>query len=156
MRKTVARLLLLMFFIHTAIPLSAAYAAGEAIESSSLSILSNIDGGLLFIDGKDTGLLTQLTEPVVTEPGFHTLRIEKEGHTSWRKQLLLSPGEMMTVNAVLIPLDVTDSQKEAFKDLGKKPITKRWWFWAIVLAGIGSAIAAEDTDDEGTVLTTWN
>ena len=144
-----------MIFVNIAIPFSAAYAAGETLESSSISILSNIDGGLLYIDGKDTGLLTPLTEPVVTEPGFHRLRVEKEGHTTWRKELILSPGESMTINAVLIPLDVTESQKEAFKGLGKKPITKRWWFWAIVLAGLGAAIAGEDTDDEGTVLVTW-
>ena len=155
MRRTIARLLLVIIFVNIAIPFSAAYAAGETLESSSLSILSNTDGGLLYIDGKDTGLLTPLSEPVVMEPGFHRLRVEKEGHTTWRKELLLSPGEMMTINAVLIPLDVSDSQKEAFKGLGKKPITKTWWFWAIVLAGIGAAIAEEDTDDDGTVQVKW-
>ena len=159
MRRTIARLLLVIIFVNIAIPFSAAYAAGETLESSSISILSNTDGGLLYIDGKDTGLLTPLTEPIVTEPGFHRLRIEKKGHTSWRKEILLSPGEAMTINAVLIPLDVSDSQKEAFKGLGKKPVTKTWWFWTLVLAGIGTAIAIEDADDdgdgEGTVLGTW-
>ena len=242
MRRTIARLLLVIIFVNIVIPFSAAYAAGETLESSSISILSNTDGGLLYIDGKDTGLLTPLTEPVVTKPGFHRLRIEKEGHTTWRKELLLSPGEAMTLSAVLLPLDVTDSQEEAFKDsvesssifvlsnvggakfyidskdsglvtpiadpvtinsgfhslslekegyttwrkelllspgeamtlsailfpidvtesqkeafkgLGKKPITKTWWFWTLVLAGIVAAIAAEDADDDGTVLVTW-
>ncbi len=159
MRRTIAHLLLVMIFVNIVIPFSAVYAIGETLESSSLSILSNTDGGLLYIDGKDTGLLTPLTEPVVTEPGFHTLRVEKEGYTSWRKEILLSPGEAMTINAVLIPLDVTESQKEAFKGLGKKPITKTWWFWTIVLAGIGAAIASDDAggsgSDGGTVRVEW-
>ena len=159
MRRTIARLLVVMIFVNIAIPFSAAYAAGETLESSSISILSNIDGGLLYIDGKDTGLLTPITEPVVTEPGFHRLRIEKEGYTTWRQQLLLSPGETMTATAVLLPIDVTESQKEAFKGLGKKPITKTWWFWTIVLAGIGAAIASDDAggsgSDGGTVRVEW-
>ena len=155
MRKIFGWLLLQSFLINICLPLTAFSLEADGSGSSSIAILSNVDGAALFIDGKKSGLLTPLADPLTVAPGFHSLVLEKEGHTSWRKEFLLSPGEVMTFTAVLLPLDVTDSQKEAFKGLGKKPITKRWWFWAIVLAGLGSAIASEDADDKGTVRVTW-
>ncbi len=157
MKRFLGWLLLQSLLINICLPLNVFSAEAEGLATSSIAILSNVDGAALYIDGKNSELLTPLADPVTVAPGFHRLTLEKEGHTSWRKELLLSPGEVMTFTAVLLPLDVTDSQKEAFKSLGKKPITKRWWFWVIVLAGIGAAIAEEDADadDKGSVRVTW-
>jgi len=155
LKRLLGWLLLQSLLINICVPLNAFSSNGEGLATSSIAILSNVDGAVLYIDGKNSELQTPLADPVTVTPGFHRFALEKEGHTSWRQELLLSPGEAMTFTAVLLPLDVTDSQKEAFKGFGKKPVTKRWWFWAIVLAGLGAAIAADDVNDEGTVRVTW-
>lgn len=124
--------------------------------SSSIKVFSNIDGAKIFLDGKDTGLVTPASEPLSTDPGYHVLRIEKEDFTTWRKDFILSAGEKMDLEVVLLPLEVTEKQKEAFKNMDKKPINKRWWFWVIALAAIGTAIANSDTaDDSGSVVLSW-
>ena len=155
MNKITGWLLLQTLLINICLPLNSFSAEVEGLTASSVAILSNVDGAALFVDGKKTKQLTPLAEPLTLEPGFHRFSLEKEGHTSWREELLLTSGEVITFTAVLLPLDVTESQKEAFKDLGKKPITKRWWFWAIILAGLASAISSSDADDEGTVVVSW-
>ena len=150
----VSWLVLPLFFFNICLPFNA-FVVGAETFKSSISIQSNVNGAHLFINGRDSGLQTPFAELLVVEPGFYKLSLEKEGHTSWRKEFLLSPGEMMPLTATLLPLDVSESQKEAFKGLGKKPVTETWWFWTIVLVGIGVAISASDVDDEGTVLITW-
>lgn len=160
MNRYIACLLFLLFLINISSPFKAFCAGPEEIVSSSITILSNVEGGSFYIDGRDTGLRSPFAEPVTVEPGFHNLRIEKEGHTTWRQQVLLSPGEMMTLTAVSLPLDVPESQKEAFKKLGKGPITKSWWFWAIIVAGAGAAASLvdqgeDDGNDAGNISISW-
>ena len=160
LKRYIACLLLFFLLINICSPFNAFCAGDEEAVSSSLSILSNIEGGSLYIDGKDTGLRTPLAEPVTVEPGFHSLRIEKEGHTTWRQQLLLSPGEIMTLTAVSLLLDVSKSQKEAFKSLGKEPITKSWWFWTVLVVAGVAAVSSGGQDggsgsSAGDVLVTW-
>jgi len=153
LKNIAARILLSSFLFNLFFPL---YLFAAEPSSSSIKIISNIDGASLYLDGKDTGLVTPVSEPLAVEAGYHMIRVEKEGFTGWRKDLILTAGEQMEMEVVLLPLEVSEGQKKAFKNMDKKPINKRWWFWAIVLAAVGTAIANDDsTADGGAVVVGW-
>lgn len=127
---------------------------GEA--AATLIITSFIEGASIFIDGKEQASLTPLSEPIITEAGFHKLLIRKEGFIPWRKDVMLMAGETMKIEAILLPFEVTEGQEEAFEKMDRKPVTRRWWFWVIVVGAIGAAIASEDANDSsGSVLVSW-
>lgn len=154
MKKIITWIFLTSFLFNLFSPLY--LFAAEPSASSSIKINSNVEGASIFMDGKKTELITPASEPLLVEPGYHMIRIEKEGFTTWRKDIILTAGEQMALEVVLLPLEVTEAQKKAFKNMDKKPINKRWWFWVIVLAGVGSAIASTDASGgNGSVAVSW-
>jgi len=156
LKSIVVWVLLSSFVLNLCLPLSL-FAIEPSLPSSSITIISNTDGATVHIDASKVTLVTPITEPLLVEPGYHMIRVEKEGFTTWRKDMIVSPGEQMTIEAILLPIEVTDAQKKAFKNMDKKPINKRWWFWVIVLAAVGAAIAGETADDDatGSVAISW-
>ena len=78
---------------------SATVAAGKA---NSVSFSSEPSGSDILVDGNFVG---STPSSVSLSPGEHTVRITK-GAMSWEKKLTVSPGNAISVNAVLVETKV--------------------------------------------------
>jgi hypothetical protein len=78
-------------------------------------IKSNIEGAEVIIDGKTVGT-TPLTEPVVVDPGKHTVKVKKKGYSDFADVITAALGKSTPVAADLLAvagyLRVTTEDKE--------------------------------------------
>lgn len=109
MKRAIAALLILANLINFTIPVKAFSAGNELSVSSSISVTSNIDGALIYIDGEEVGT-TPLGAPIITNPGTHAIKVKKEGYSTWRQNVILSTGEDLTLIAPIVPLDTAEPE----------------------------------------------
>ncbi len=156
-KKTITALLLFNLAGTLVLPVSSFAVGGETAAQSSITINSQIEGARVFLDGKATGFTTPLPAAIPANPGFYKIKVEKKGYTTWRKDFLLTSGENIVLDVVMVPLDVTDAEKAAFSEIGKKPYYKKWWFRTIMVVAIGAALSGLGSadDDSGSITGVW-
>ena len=147
MRKFTAVVVILSCLADSILPagILAVEAAGDV--SSSVSLSSGVEGAVVYIDGEEAGT-TPLAEPLSLSPGTHVIKVMKEGFSTWRHEFLLSPGEALELEAVMVPLETSGAEPER----PKKPLHKRWWFWALALAAAGALFSGGGGSDSGNVV----
>lgn len=110
MRNRVPLFLMTAAFLLTTIIILSLWAQGYALDRQSgrlektgmILVKSQPDGAKIFVDGK----LTSATNATLAtlKPNRHQVRLEKEGYTEWRKEILVQADLVTEINAVLIPL----------------------------------------------------
>ena len=139
--RTVACYLIFILTVSWLLP-PAALCAAEAMENPSTIIFSsNMEGASIYIDGEKAAV-TPASEPVKVGPGYYRVKVEKEGYTTYIKEVFIGAGENISINALMVPLD-TPYDKPLPKK--KKPINNGWWFWTLVLLGVGAAIGSSSS-----------
>lgn len=117
----------------------------SGFDGSSITIISNTEGATLYIDRKSVGL-TPFDAPVTVAPGFHKLRLTKEGYSTWRQDVTITSEENFSLNALIAPLDTPSSEK-AYRE--RKPFHESWLFWAVVIAAGAAVIFRSSADESG-------
>ncbi len=91
----------------TVAPILILYTAGytynlkkRAIERNGVLIVDGLPkAARISIDGVDTGKTTPYTFQTLS-PGWHTITVEKEGYSSWEKQLTIHPEQVTFANNI--------------------------------------------------------
>jgi hypothetical protein len=68
-----------------------------------LEIVCSVAGAKITIDSVEIGQ-TPLAEPVVVEPGKHTVRVQKIGHSEYADVAIAVGGKLVSVNADIFPI----------------------------------------------------
>lgn len=103
LRRILPWLYALVFF--TVAPILILYTAGYTYNIKKRVVERNgvliVDGfpkdARIFLDGVDTGKTTPYTFQTLS-PGWHTITLEKEGYSSWEKQLAIHPEQVTFAN----------------------------------------------------------
>ncbi len=77
-----------------------------------LSVSSNPAGGVVVIDGQDSGKLTP-TQLTLNKPGTHTVLIRRNGYLEATQSVNVQTGQTTTVNVKLTQLGQTDDIRSA-------------------------------------------
>ena len=156
LKKSIAYISILSVLINLFLPLSVFAEPQNNKDLSQLKISSSVEDAKIFIDFKDTGLKTPLAKALPLEPGFHSVRVEKKGYTEWRKDILLTEGEILTVNVFMTPLDVSEEKVSAYGEIVKNTNYKKWLLWAVVIAAVSAAASSEEEEDgNGSLQISW-
>jgi len=81
-------------------------------EGARLSVSSTPAGGVILIDGKDTGKLTP-SQFVLDRPGAHTVTVRRAGYLDESSSINSQRGQSANVNVALKPLGNTDEIRAA-------------------------------------------
>jgi serine/threonine protein kinase len=81
-------------------------------QAASLSVSSNPAGGVILIDGQDTGKLTP-SQFTLNKPGAHKVLIRRNGYLESSSSVNVQTGQSATVNATLTKLGDTDDIRGA-------------------------------------------
>jgi serine/threonine protein kinase len=91
---------------------NAAVSLELAEEAARLSVASTPAGGVILIDGKDTGKLTP-SQFVLERPGTHTVTIRRAGYLDESGSVSTERGQSANLNLALKPLGNTDEIRAA-------------------------------------------
>ena len=151
MQRTIALILSLVFAINVFWP-ATSLAAG-ADKHSYISVTSNMSGATIYLNSEIAGT-TPIEQLIPVKPGFYSVKVRKEGYsTTWREEIFVAPGEVAAIKAIMVPLDQIDPVTLKPR---KKPAHKTWWFWTIVLIGIGLIIdSSGGRGDTGSLNVSW-
>src|SRR5262249_34992707 len=99
----------------------------------------------LFIRGKDVGTIER--ERIVrARAGDAALRVVADGYEPFTKDLRLSGGARVDVDAQLAPVRDTTTKKEG------GGVTSKWWFWTVlgvvVVGGVAATALVLTTDKD--------
>ncbi len=98
---------------------------------SSVTVVSDINGAAVYVDGKLTGSAPLVDHPV--SPGSHTISVTHPGYPSVEEKVDLHPGETATVNLYL------KSRENVPAPVAKQPKKRR--IWMPIAFGVGGAAA---------------
>jgi hypothetical protein len=91
---------------------------------ATLQVASNVPSAVVRVDGLDVGVApVKLRRPA----GEHQLEVRRDGYVTYRSEVLLRPGENVSMRAEL----ARESQS----------LTSQWWFWttaAVVVTGVAA------------------
>ncbi len=101
------------------------FASGKIVQTGIMNIHSIPKGANVLIDGK---LQKERTPAVISNviPGFHEVRVEKEGYSSWKKTLEVSSKQSTFVEQAVLFL-MQDSETNDGPLVGKNPAIKPEW-----------------------------
>ncbi len=69
------------------------------VEPGSIRVVSEVRGAMVYLDDAFIGASPIRRDSI--DPGTHGLRVEKEGHIGWKKEIDVPPGSMMQI---MVPL----------------------------------------------------
>jgi hypothetical protein len=75
-------------------------------QNGAISVISSPTGAKVFIDGSDTGQMTNCTLSNISA-GSHAIKLTKEGYQDYQKSVSLSSGQTATVTATLSQHTIT-------------------------------------------------
>lgn len=112
-----------------------------------------MNGATIYINSEIVGT-TPIEQAIAVQPGFYSIKARKEGYsTTWREDMYIAPGETAEIKAIMVPLESIDPVTLKPR---KKPVHKTWWFWTIVLIGIGLILdSSGDGGDTGSLSVSW-
>lgn len=113
---------------------------------SQVWVQVNVDGAILFLDGRQVGS-TPLVQPLRVGAGAHVLEARKPGYRDGRVPFDVMAGENTQVQIVLEALPATVSPGSS--PGGPSPageetsVVESWWLWTIVgVVVVGGAVTA--------------
>lgn len=88
-------------------------------QPAEIRVSSNVPRSVVRVDGVDVGLSPVA---VMRPPGSRVVSVTSDGYTPYESKLTLRPGQTFPLDAKLSPEPT--------------PLTKKWWFWTSVVAGL--------------------
>jgi hypothetical protein len=110
---------------------------------SQVTVLVNVDGAMLYLDGSQAGA-TPLVRPLRVGPGSHVLEARREGYHDARLAFDVMAGEDTQVQLTLeaLPAPPPPPPVTPVEEDGGGVATK-WWFWTIIgVVVVGGAVTA--------------
>lgn len=112
-----------------------------------------MSGASIYLNGEIIGT-TPIEQAIIVKPGAYSIKARKEGYsTTWREEIFIAPGETAAIKAIMVPLETIDPKTLKPR---KKPAHKTWWFWTIVLIGIGLVLDSSGSGgNNGSLKASW-
>jgi tetratricopeptide (TPR) repeat protein len=113
-----------------------------------LAITSTVPGSTVKVDGAELGVTP--IDPVEVNPGGHSVEVGHEGYSTWKGQVVASPGAATAVPAE--PKSLVKIVRVEVPTEKTTPVYKKWWLWTIVGAvvvagGVTAAVLATQGSD---------
>jgi len=113
------------------------------VQLSQVTVLVNVDGALLYLDGAQAGA-TPLVRPLRVGPGSHVLEARREGYRDARLAFDVMASEDTQVQLALEALPAPPPPPPPVtveEDDGG--VATKWWFWTIIgVVVAGGAVTA--------------
>jgi tetratricopeptide (TPR) repeat protein len=128
---------------------------------ASVAVACPVSGAVVTVEGAEVGR-TPLEGRIYLRPGRYALAVSASGHETHRQQAALGAGQLLTIIVPwsghkkpdppkAVPEYARPTEPEPPVQVRRRPIYKRWWFWAGIVALAGGAATAVvlATRDEG-------
>ncbi|HJL44152.1 MAG TPA: PEGA domain-containing protein [Myxococcales bacterium LLY-WYZ-16_1] len=106
-----------------------------------LTVTGPVSGGKVLLDGEEVGNMPAKLDAELPARRA-SVRVMQDGYYEWESDVFIQPGE----------------QNVVWADLERKPdpVTKKWWFWTLVAAGVGGGVTTavvltQDTPNSGPI-----
>jgi hypothetical protein len=117
------------------VPKLAELTADLNARTSTIHVTTNAPNAHLFIRGKDVGTIDR-ERFVRARAGDAGLRVVADGYEPFTKDLRLTGGERVDIDAQLAPVRDTTTKKEG------GGVASKWWFWTVLGVVVVGGVAA--------------
>jgi hypothetical protein len=105
---------------------------------AAVMVQSSVHGATVFVRGEPRGV-TPLARAIPLDAGPTLIEVRAEGYAPYARNVVLTEGKFMSMDAVLIRSSSSASltTTTGASASSAEPVTSKWWFWT----GVGLAVA---------------